>query len=287
MLSRLRHTLAPLGVAAMLLIALPTAHAEQGPLRADVARLVDVMQLERNATRQSRSLLDQFDQGLMSGPALPDDHLRMLRDAAADAWSAERLLDAQVQALQEALSPAVVARLTDDYLSPFGQRQLAEEAAHDPHRDADDFALFVARFEQSEEHAERSAVLEGFIDDLDMVDRLAQVAMDTQVAMLSGLVAVHDVPQAEADAFLAHARTQTPLLRTQLQSVVPALLAWTYENLTLAELHRIDAQVRSEDGRLHLDATFAGIRQGMVYGSLAFSDNLAAATRHAELMDEI
>ena len=259
--------------------------------RADVGDLIEAMEFERVAgdlvegvRRQSEADL----RGQMSLGELSPERARRLREMFVAAYTRERFVASMARSLAERLSPADTAALAARYRTPFGQRQLEAERAHDLNADQAGFERFVQTFPARADHAERKALSEAITSAQDVPRSMASVVIDMQVAMLVSLgQSVHAMTPNDLAPLIEQARAQQPVLEAQFGQLLPLVLAWSYQDMTLAELASIRDESMLPLKARETAAIVEGLRAGFVNANLAFADALSAYLRVAAAGGEI
>ena len=259
--------------------------------RPDVERLIETMKFERIANDLIEGVRQQSDTelaGQMSLGELSPERAERLRTMFGEAYTAERFVESMARSLEERLSETDTNALVALYRTPFGQRQLAAELSHVLNDDQAGFTAFAQTYESRSDHAERAALNEAITAELDLPGAMAGIVIDMQVAMTVSLgQSLHAMTPADLAPVIEQARALRPALEAQFGQLMPVVLAWTYEDMTLTELAAIRDESASLLKRRETVAVIEGLRAGFVNANLAFADALSAYARVAETSGEI
>lgn len=265
-------------------------HAAAPTPRPDVERLIEAMEFERIAAGLVAGVRQKGDTELaarMSRGELSADRAERLRTLFGEAYAVDLLVESMARSLAR-LSRADTEALVTLYRTPFGQRQLEAWRSHDLNEDQAGFTAFAQTYESRPDHAERAALNEAITAALDLPDAMAGIVIDMQVAMIVSLGhSLHAMTPSDFAPMVERVRALRPAFEAQFGRLMPVILAWTYEDMTLAELAAIRDESASPLKRRESAAVIEGLRAGFVNANLAFADALSAYARVAETSGEI
>lgn len=294
--SMIRGTGAVLAVAALLAAAAGPARAAptEAPgaavaaelAREAVERLLAVSRIDADLASAVEGLAAQVDEDARARGVAEAQRARVV-GLAERSYTVDAVRGPIVERLVATLEPGDVERLAHWYLSPLGQRTLEAEAAHELD-DPAPFARFVESLATHPERDARLAAARALCEELRLVESVAAMQVEMRAATLIGLAAtLPPSARPEIATELAALDGQRAVYEAELEDLLVAYVAFTYEDLTLVELDELLSFWRRPESRRMAEAMLTGMREGFGAASLAFGEGLGVAVTVAASSAEI
>ena len=244
-------------------------------------------QIDKVAKSLSAQMIAEAEAQVASGSVEPT-FADAVRREAPRSFTAEAFRHSVTEAFGDALDAADGAEVLAFYRTPLGKRLVGEGLSHDLEDGGVAFMRFVMALEQDPEKEARRANAKAMEAALDAGRWAADVAVDTQLALVAGLafsVPVHE--RERVNEVLAAIEAQRARQVETMRDFMVDYLAFSHENFSLAELDALLAFQRTPAAQRFGDATLVGFGSGIRAASLAFGDRLGMALTLAEASDEI
>lgn len=243
-----------------------------------ISRAIDELMHLSGAEKQFSNLPEQIIAGMQAGAAqqggsLPPELTQKVQRAAAQAYNSNNIKQRVRQQLRQQLSVKDIKQLMEWLKSDTGRKiTQAEEKASTPQA----IAEAMRTGSSIQVSAQRQQLFKQLDQATDMSQNNIDIAMFTAVAVSTGMVAGLPVeqrpPHAQIQASIEQMRpNMTAAMRQQLQ----LMLAYTYRNISDAELNRYIDFYQSRSGQQYNRAMITGVRKALSDSALNFGDLLA------------
>ncbi|MEO0681764.1 MAG: hypothetical protein AAF192_15270 [Pseudomonadota bacterium] len=265
--------------AALLALAAASGGAAQGADRSDVADLFEV----GGVTSALEGYADGVVLGARQGGLPPGMTEAQYADIARRVFDAEPMLTDMIDRVAERVAQSDVDELLDWLATPIGRR-IAEaqmEAAETPLQERVPIGLgLIAR----DDHAPRLRLYRELIEAQDLLNFMTRLTLNTSYAVIVGRRAGVSGPQTLTDDQIARvlAEMEAPL-RSQLEPILEAGLAYAYRDIDMAALEEMREASRTPASSRYVEALMSSIDVVIRARGLAFGEALSEALTRRDL----
>ena len=262
----------------------PAAPDASARATAPSAATMDALMRATRLGTQSRDAAEAVAGAVIEGfeaeaRAAPPGTIEAVREIATAAFSPDRFEDVVAARLAGTLSEEDARRVAERATSPLWQRALDGEEAHDLDADPEGFMRFVEGFGRGPDDAERLAATGEILEAAGGAELIGSIVIDVRKAMVRGAALADPYAgPAQVDAALDTIEAGRAATVAQLGELLPMVLAWSYEDLSIKEVHALAAEARRPERRRFNAAASEAVRDALVLGSLEFADRASRAT---------